>query len=83
VKFARSEQFKRDYKGLTEPEKKRTEVTLRLFAADARHPSLQAKKWDDQYWYYHVTPDIRLFYKLEGEWCELIAVGHHDIEKRF
>jgi mRNA interferase RelE/StbE len=83
VRLAQTAEFKTAYQRLTKREKKRVQVTLRLFVDNPRHPSLQAKKWDSDQWYYRVTPSIRVFYRmLADEWCELITVGHHDIEKR-
>jgi hypothetical protein len=82
VRLTRSDEFKKAYQRLTPADRKRVQAALTKFAADPQYPSLQAKKWDKDQWYFRVTRSIRVYYRmLEGQWCELITVGRHDIEK--
>ena len=82
MQIVRSDEFKAAYRRLTKDEQKQVAAKLGLFVSNPRYPSLQAKRWRGNQWYFRVTSSIRLYYRMHaGERCELITVGHHDIER--
>jgi mRNA-degrading endonuclease RelE of RelBE toxin-antitoxin system len=44
---------------------------------DMRHPSLRAKKYDDERWQGRVTRDWRFYFRIEGDTYILLdIIGH-------
>jgi plasmid maintenance system killer protein len=52
---------------------------VRFLAADLRHPSLQAKKYDEasDLWQARVNLDWRFYFKMEGDCCRILAITPH------
>ncbi len=74
--------FWRQYQRLTHDEQRQVNARLRLLAENPRHPSLQARKWsDNDQWYARASRDLRMFYEVHDEYCLLLNLGHHDIER--
>jgi mRNA-degrading endonuclease YafQ of YafQ-DinJ toxin-antitoxin module len=76
--------FKFDFKSLTINEQKQAKKSLRFMEENPKHPSLQVHKIKGTpFWEAYVNKDIRIVYEQTGDTLILIAIGHHDILKKF
>jgi mRNA-degrading endonuclease YafQ of YafQ-DinJ toxin-antitoxin module len=74
------------YKKLTVIEKKSVREKIKLLESDMSHPSLRSKKLNGNLDVYEssVNMDIRLLWRYQdGSIILLLAVGHHDILKKY
>ena len=88
MRFIRTAHFKEEFERLTEPMKRSAEKALRFFAANPRHPSLQAKKIGGQcdpdgrnIWEARVSKGYRFTFVFDGDTVILYRIGPHDIER--
>lgn len=44
---------------------------------DIRHPSLRAKKYDEEHWQARVTRDWRFYFRIEGDTYILLDIMAH------
>ncbi|WP_205668625.1 type II toxin-antitoxin system RelE/ParE family toxin [Ammoniphilus sp. CFH 90114] len=58
---------------------------MRLLAENPKHPSLEVHriKGTRNLWEAYVNKDIRLIYEHEGDTFVLVAIGHHDILRKY
>lgn len=78
--------FLKQYKNLTETEKKQVKSKLFLLSENPNHPSLRTKRIQGQKELFEcsVNMDIRIVWYYEGdEMIVLIDIGHHDILKKY
>ena len=81
-----TDRFKKNYKDLTEKEKKQIERKLALLAENPMHPSLRTKRIQGTTDLFEcsVNMSIRMIWYYEGDKIIiLLDVGHHDILKKF
>lgn len=80
MRLLRTERFVKAYQGLQPDLRERVNKTLRLLAADWRHPSLRLKKMQGQsdIWEARVDRDHRLTLELHEDTLLLRNVGKHD-----
>ena len=76
--------FERDFFTLSEALQIRVEKTLRLLAANPRHPSLRTKKLEGakDVWEARVSLSYRITYQASGDTLILRRVGSHDILRK-
>lgn len=85
-KITYSKAFKKNYKKLSDAEKKQTKKKLCFFVENPLHPSLRTKKIQgaEDIWESSVNMDIRIIWFYEGnELILLLDIGHHDILNKF
>ena len=85
MKLVFTEPFKRDFKGLPEAIKRRTETALRLVLSNPHHPSLRVKKVRgeiikgyDNIFEGRITRDYRFFFLIETDAYILLRCGRHE-----
>jgi mRNA interferase RelE/StbE len=83
MRIERTDSFKKDYQGLPEEIKERTERAIQLLLTNPRHPSLRAKKVQGTrgIWEASVTLKYRMTFEWEEEVLRLRQVGTYDILK--
>ena len=83
LKFARTDSFARDFKGLPKEIQARTEKAIQRLAQNPSYPSLRVKKMQGlrDIWEASVTMSYRLTFHRAGEAIILRRVGTHDILK--
>lgn len=81
MNLERSQTFIDAYNQLTREERQQVDARLRLLAENPRHPSLRARKWNNDIWYARASRDLRLVYEVHEDYYFLIDVGHHDSER--
>jgi hypothetical protein len=71
-----SYRFQRAYEDAPPQVRKAFDKQAKLLAENLRHPSLQAKKYDQarNFWQARVNRDWRFYFTIEGDACHL-----HDI----
>lgn len=85
-KITYSDRFKKNYKKLSNIEKKQVKNKLTLFTQNPTHPSLRTKKIKGvkNTWESSINMDIRVIWIFENEkYILLLDIGHHDIFDRF
>jgi len=76
--------FKEDFFKLSDKERKQARRALRFLAENPKHPSLQVHKIrGTPFWEAYVNKDIRIVYQAEKDVLMLLAIGHHDILKKY
>lgn len=76
--------FKEDFFKLSDKERKQARRALRFLAENPKHPSLQVHKIrGTPFWEAYVNKDIRIVYHAEKDVLMLLAIGHHDILKKY
>lgn len=85
MKLIRTDRFKRDFKKLPEPIKRKTEQALRFLVENPRHPSLHTKRirGTKHLWEARVTKNYRIVFAVEEDTYVLYGVGPHEIIERF
>lgn len=84
MRLFRTARFKKLYKRLPEPVKKKLTRQLRLLLENLRHPSLRAKKMTNRPDVWEAAVDIhyRFTFKIVGDRIILRAVGPHDVLRK-
>ena len=69
----------RDYDFLGHELQRHVDKQLDYLAANLRHPSLNAKKYDEarNVWQGRVTRDYRFYFSIEGETYLILAIRKH------
>lgn len=69
----------RDYADLPRAVRKAFAKQLRFLLANLRHPSLQAKKYNDPHdiWQARVTRGWRFYFKIEGDEYIILSIIPH------
>lgn len=76
-----TDQFKRDYKTLTQTEQQAVKQALERMRNDLRYPGLRVKKMQgrDEVWEVRASRDLRItFMFMKPETLILRSCGHHD-----
>lgn len=84
--FTFTRRFQKNFKNLTEKEKKQLLKKLKLLEENPMHPSLRTKriKGMDKLYECSVNMSIRIIWYYEKETVIILMdVGHHDILKQF
>jgi len=70
---------KQDYDGLQPQIRKAFDKQVRLLAADLRHRSLRAKKYDESrdLWQARVTKDWRFYFVIQNDTCIVTRIIPH------
>ena len=83
MQVQRERRFVDEYLRLTVAEQRQVDRRLLMLEESIRHPSLQARRWrGTELWYARVTLDLRMYFEIHEDYYLMIAVGHHDIERR-
>ena len=85
-KFTFTRKFEKQYKTLSEQEKKQLKNKLLLLAENPMHPSLRTKRIQgtNDLFESSVNMDLRIIWHYEGDKLIILAnVGHHDILKQY
>jgi len=74
-----TEKAAEDYAGLPDAVRRAFQKQLRLMLEDARHPSLQAKKYDAAraVWQARVNRSWRFYFQIRGDEYVILAVIPH------
>lgn len=76
--------FKKDLLFLSKLEQKQSVKAFRFLAENPMHPSLQIHRIQGTYyWEAYVNKDIRIIYEQNSDTLTLLAIGLHDILKKF
>jgi mRNA interferase RelE/StbE len=80
MEFIFSDRFKKDYKALTQDEKKALHVKLKLMADNQMHPSLRTKKIKGTASIFEcsINMSIRMTWEYRDNRIFLRAIGEHD-----
>lgn len=79
-----TDSFKDDFFALTRVEQKQSRKCLRLLAENLRYPSLQVHRIKGTvFWEAYVDKDIRIVYEQNMDTLVLLAIGHHDMLRKF
>jgi mRNA-degrading endonuclease YafQ of YafQ-DinJ toxin-antitoxin module len=74
--------FKKDFLKLSTIEQ--SKKSLRFLADNPKHPSLQIHKIKGTiFWEAYVNKDIRIVFEQTSDTLTLMAIGHHDILKKY
>lgn len=84
MKLIRTENFKKNFKGLSKEIQKSTEGKLRLLENDIWHPSLRVKKAKSREGVFEgsVNKNFRFLFTMSSESIMLLRIGTHDIIKK-
>jgi hypothetical protein len=79
MKIRRTARFLRSYQDAPAAVKKAFEKQVRYLAQDLRHPSLRAKKYDEQlnYWQARVNRDWRFYFQITRDTYILLDIMAH------
>lgn len=79
MKIRRTGRFLRSYQDAPALVKKAFGKQVRYLAQDLRHPSLRAKKYDEQlnYWQARVNRDWRFYFQIAGDTYILLDIMAH------
>jgi mRNA-degrading endonuclease YafQ of YafQ-DinJ toxin-antitoxin module len=80
MRIARSENFKRGWKRLTEEQKTLAWKAIENLIVDMRYPGLRVKKLKgtEHIWEARVSRSLRMTFQIEGDIIILRNVGWHD-----
>jgi mRNA-degrading endonuclease RelE of RelBE toxin-antitoxin system len=69
----------REYESLSPALRRRAARQFAYLAANLRHPSLNAKKYDEarDVWQGRVTRDYRFYFSIDGETYRILAIRKH------
>ncbi|MCL2860620.1 MAG: type II toxin-antitoxin system YafQ family toxin [Oscillospiraceae bacterium] len=84
--FTFTSRFEKNYKKLSQTEKKQVIKKLKILAENPLHPSLRTKRIQGTERLYEcsINMDIRIIWHYEGNTIIiLLDVGHHDILRKF
>jgi len=79
MKFRLTTKAERDYNALSPSLQARIDKQLALLLHNLRHPSLQAKKYDEarDVWQGRVNQSYRFYFRIEGDTYEIISITPH------
>ena len=79
MKFRLTNKAERDYKDLSRSLQARVDKQLALLLQNLRHPSLQAKKYDEarDIWQGRVNQSYRFYFRIEGDTYEIVSIIPH------
>ncbi len=79
MKFRLTTKAERDYNALSPSLQARVDKQLALLLQNLRHPSLQAKKYDEarDIWQGRVNKPYRFYFQIEGDTYEIISIIPH------
>jgi mRNA interferase RelE/StbE len=79
MRFSYSERFLKSLEGAPLPIRKAFYKQARFLLDNLRHPSLQAKKYDEarDIWQARVTRDWRFYFSIEGDTYQLHDITPH------
>jgi mRNA-degrading endonuclease RelE of RelBE toxin-antitoxin system len=79
MKLRFTELLRKNYESAPGPVRKAFEKQMKLLAADLRHPSLRAKKYDvvNNVWQGRVNRDWRFYFTIESDPYTIIALTPH------
>ena len=79
MKFRLTSKAERDYNDLTGSLQARVDKQLALLLQNLRHPSLQAKKYDEarDLWQGRVNQSYRFYFHIEGDTYEIVSITPH------
>jgi hypothetical protein len=79
MKIQLTERLRKSYAGAPPEVRTAFDKQLRLLAADLRHPSLRAKKYDAarDIWQARVTRSWRFYFTIEADTCIIIGLAPH------
>lgn len=79
MKFRLTTKAERDYSALSPTLQARVDKQLALLLHNLRHPSLQAKKYDEarDIWQGRVNQSYRFYFRIAGDTYEIIAITAH------
>lgn len=71
--------FNRDFNKLQQDIKKKLEKQIKYLLRNIRHPSLRAKKYNEEnnIWQARVDRDYRFYFILEKDCCILLNIKSH------
>jgi len=80
MRIARTENFKRTWKQLTEDQKALARKAIENLIADMRYPALRVKKikGTEHIWEARASRSLRLTFQVEGDTIILRNIGQHD-----
>jgi mRNA interferase RelE/StbE len=80
MQIARTENFKRAWKQLTEDQKASARKAVDTLLSDMRYPGLRAKKvkGTGHIWEARVSYSLRITFQIKGEIIILRNIGQHD-----
>lgn len=79
MKFRLTDKAERDYNALLPSFQARVDKQLALLLQNLRHPSVQAKKYDEarDLWQGRVTRDYRFYFQIDGDTYVILAITKH------
>jgi mRNA-degrading endonuclease RelE of RelBE toxin-antitoxin system len=79
MKFRLTAKAERDYSALSSSLQARVDKQLTLLLQNLRHPSLQAKKYDEarDLWQGRVNQSYRFYFQIEGDTFVILAITKH------
>ena len=79
MKLLYSPRFQKQYANAPDPVQKAFDKQARFLLENIRHPSLQAKKYDEanDIWQARVTRDWRFYFTIEGDVYHLHTIIPH------
>ncbi|KIL37554.1 DNA helicase [Cohnella kolymensis] len=76
--------FKDDFFALTEIEQKQGRKAIKFLTDNPKHPSLQIHRIKGtNFGEAYVNKDIRIIYEQNSDTLILLAIGHHDVLKKY
>jgi mRNA-degrading endonuclease YafQ of YafQ-DinJ toxin-antitoxin module len=80
MRIARTENFKKAWKQLTEEQKALSRKAIENLVVDTRYPGLRVKKVKvtEHIWEARVNRSIRMTFQIEGDTIILRNIGQHD-----
>lgn len=79
MKHAFSNRFIRQHQALSPERKAKFDKQLGFLLTNLRHPSLQAKKYDEarDIWQARVDDDYRFYFQIEGDTYKILSIIPH------
>lgn len=79
MKFLFSKKAQRDYENLTKASQKTADKQFNFLLQNLRHPSLQAKKYDEakDIWQARISKDLRFYFQIRRNTYFLITIIKH------
>ena len=79
MRYLRMPRFKSEFRKFSKEIQDAFEKQIRFLLQDIRHPSLRAKKYDEDLdiWQARVTKNVRFYFRLEGDVYILLNIRRH------
>lgn len=79
MRRATTKPFDREFKKFSKEIQDAFEKQINLLLQDIRHPSLRAKKYDEDadIWQARVTKNVRFYFRIIGDTYELLSIRKH------